>query len=170
MQRLDLGGRWSLQDRGRRPRVAAPIPAEVPGVVHTALVAAGELDDPLVGLAEADSQWVGRRSWSYRRSVLVPAALAECEVVEWVCEGLDTLCELRWNGRRMLASDNQFRTWRAELREVRPGSVDLELRCASVFPFLAAKNAERHCPGWGVGVDKDDTGAWVRKSPFNFGW
>ena len=170
MQRLDLGGRWSLQDRGRRPRVPEPIPAEVPGVVHTALVAAGQLDDPLIGLAEADSQWVGRRDWSYRRTVQVPRALAECEVVEWVCEGLDTLCELRWNGRRLLATDNQFRTWRVELEGARPGPAELELRCASVFPYLKAKNAERHCPGWGVGVDKDDTGAWVRKSPFNFGW
>ncbi len=170
MRRLDLGGTWLLAERGGNPRVAEPVPAEVPGVVHTALMAAGELADPRIGLAEAESQWVGQRAWSYRRSFELPRELAACEVLEWVCEGLDTLCDLRWNGRRVARADNQFRTWRSEVSGTPAGAVEVELRFASVFPYLKAKNAERPCPGWGVGVDKDDTGAWVRKSPFNFGW
>ncbi|HEY2557644.1 MAG TPA: hypothetical protein VGI08_11100, partial [Diaminobutyricibacter sp.] len=41
---------------------AGDIPAQVPGVVHTDLLAAGLIEDPYVGLNERAQEWIGSTS------------------------------------------------------------------------------------------------------------
>jgi beta-mannosidase len=42
-----------------------PVPATVPGCVHTDLLAAGVIGDPLVGDNELRQAWIGRTDWVY---------------------------------------------------------------------------------------------------------
>lgn len=42
------------------------IRANVPGIVHTDLLAAGLITDPFVDNAEAELTWIGRSDWEYR--------------------------------------------------------------------------------------------------------
>ncbi|HAU80565.1 MAG TPA: beta-mannosidase, partial [Stenotrophomonas sp.] len=49
-------------------------PAQVPGAVHTDLLAQGQIPDPYVGAPEAGLQWIGLADWEYRARFDVDAA------------------------------------------------------------------------------------------------
>src|SRR5438270_11600058 len=54
---------------------AGGIPAAVPGVVHTDLLAAGLIADPYLGTNEKAQEWIGSTDWEYRTSfVAAPGA------------------------------------------------------------------------------------------------
>ncbi|MCZ9345806.1 hypothetical protein NGM37_49550, partial [Streptomyces sp. TRM76130] len=63
LQATPLTEGWTL----RHPDGA--LPATVPGCVHTDLLAAGLIPDPFLGRNEAEVAWVGRREWTYQRTL-----------------------------------------------------------------------------------------------------
>ena len=76
---------WPSVPEALRDQLAAGIPATVPGVVHTDLLAEGLIDDPYLGNAEADQHWVGEQAWTYR---------AEFELATYAEELKAENCEL----------------------------------------------------------------------------
>ncbi|MEZ5978044.1 MAG: hypothetical protein R3F34_07495 [Planctomycetota bacterium] len=172
---IDLAGAgWTLvpgaSSAASRPELPAAIPAEVPGCVHTELVRAGLIerlertgDGPHV-------DWIGRTAWTWRRAFAVDERSAAAPDLELVFDGLQGVCDVVLDGRVLGRAENQFRTWRFDVAGVGEGEHELELRFADTMAWLAERDAERQLPGWGVGQDKDATGAWLRVSPVVFGW
>ncbi|MGI5184033.1 glycoside hydrolase family 2 protein [Dactylosporangium sp. CA-152071] len=168
--RLDLGGTWELAWEGGPATVpesvrAARIAAQVPGEVHTALLAAGLLDDPDVGWGELAQEWVGRSRWTYRRRIQwapVPGARTDL-----VADGLDTVAEVYVNGRHVGAARDQHLTYRWSVDDaLRPGDNLLEVRFASAWDAaLAHERAHGPLPS-----PYDEPYAHVRKAAANFGW
>jgi len=164
---LPLTGKWTVRRDGR----GAAIPASVPGCVHTDLLAAGRIDDPFYRDNEDAVQWVGESDWVYTRTFSAPAALCSCERVLLECSGLDTLAEIRLNGKAVGATDNMFRRWEFDVGGLLvAGRNRLEVRFASAMKYLRGRDRERHLPAWGVGGHKLHGGGWLRKEPCNFGW
>jgi beta-mannosidase len=64
------------------------IPAEVPGTVHSSLLAAGEIEDPYVGYHGPETKWIDGYRWIYRKKFHVPEHLEE-KNLRLVFEGLD---------------------------------------------------------------------------------
>src|SRR6476646_8676376 len=62
MHMQSLSGAWQFRQAG----TAAWWPAQVPGGVHTDLLALGQLPDPFVGDNEKHVQWVAEADWEYR--------------------------------------------------------------------------------------------------------
>ena len=57
---VDLAGTWSVrQADGDKPA----IPMQIPGDVHSALLAAKLIPDPYFGRNENEVQWVGEKEW-----------------------------------------------------------------------------------------------------------
>jgi beta-mannosidase len=78
MTDIALAGPWTLCDADGAAVAACPIP----GDIHSALIAAGRIPDPMVGSNEADVQWIHETEWEIRRSFdLPPEALAG----KWRC-------------------------------------------------------------------------------------
>src|SRR5262245_38200015 len=92
------------------------MPARVPGCVHTDLLRAGLIPDPLVGFNERELQWIGETDWEYRRPFAPNAALLAHERVDLVCDGLDTIAEVRVNGVLVGTAANMFHPHRFDLR------------------------------------------------------
>ena len=84
------------------------MPALVPGDTHSALLAAGKIPDPYVGMNELSVQWVGREDWSYERSFQVDVAFLLEDQVFLSCDSLDTVAEVFLNGKKIGSSDNMF--------------------------------------------------------------
>ena len=105
------GPSWNLVPPAVRTRVSAGIPAQVPGVVHTDLMAAGLLDDPYLGLNERDQQWVGAQTWTYTCVFGLgdDSPEIEAENVDLLCDGLDTVAEVLVNGLPVGRSVNMHR-------------------------------------------------------------
>ena len=123
--RLDLGGTWELTWAGGPPDAPAAVrttavPAQVPGEVHTALLAAGLLADPDSGWGELAQTWVGHSRWTYRRHFSwTPAPGARTDLV---ADGLDAVAEVYVNGQHIGAARDQHlaQRWRAD-DALRPG-------------------------------------------------
>ena len=173
MQVVKLCGDWQVAQVGRGKRtLTQAIPAVVPGCIHMDLLAASAIDDPYYRDNERGMAWIGWSDWQYSRSFDVPAELLQRDCVLLRCEGLDTLAEVRINGRLVATTDNMFRTWEFDARpSLRPGRNEIAIRFASVLGELCRRDAslvklmEQNRRDY-----KIPGGEMVRKSPCNFGW
>ena len=162
MERLDLGGAWQVSEG----ETGDWFPATVPGSVHTDLIAAKRIGDPCFRDNEVSLQWIGERTWNYRRTFTVPAEWKARETVMLRCEGLDTLATIRINGREIARTDNMFRSWQFKANDfIQAGENRIEVRFDSVLPYIAKKEEARPLPTWAY-----PGAAYVRKTPCNFGW
>ncbi|MET7396942.1 glycoside hydrolase family 2 TIM barrel-domain containing protein [Dactylosporangium sp. NPDC005572] len=168
--RLDLGGEWELTWAGgpsdAPPAVrGAAVPAQVPGEVHTALLAAGLIPDPDSGWGELAQSWVGHSHWVYRRSVhwqAVPGTRTDL-----VADGLDTIADVLVNGRLVGAARDQHLAHRWPVDDaLRPGDNVIEVRFAPAWE-AALEHERAHGP---LPSPYDEPYAHVRKAAANFGW
>ncbi|GHA77413.1 glycoside hydrolase family 2 protein [Streptomyces termitum] len=113
---------WSLRHGG------ALLPAQVPGCVHTDLLAAGVIPDPFLGLNETEIAWVGRQAWSYTTELTTDGGGHERS--ELVFEGLDTAAEISLGGASLGTTRNMHRVHRFD---VTGRSGPLEVRFGSAY-------------------------------------
>ena len=166
MTSQSLSGAWQLRQADTDDWLAA----QVPGGVHTDLMAAGRIADPFIGDEELRVQWVAERDWEYRRTFTVDAAVAAEEHLALVFDGLDTLAEVRLNGRLLGKADNMFRTWRWDVTgRLLPGDSEISVAFASAVRYCAEHEAVRY-----LDRPKDENtmpgGPYLRKAPCHFGW
>ncbi|MFJ2938242.1 glycoside hydrolase family 2 protein [Streptomyces sp. NPDC087219] len=113
---------WSLRHED------ALLPAQVPGCVHTDLLAIGVIPDPFLGLNETEIAWVGRRTWSYVTDLA--AHDGGHERSELVFDGLDTVAEVLLDSVSLGSTRNMHRVHRFDITG-RAG--ELEVRFDSAY-------------------------------------
>jgi beta-mannosidase len=163
---LDLGGRWSCTDLTAKKT----IPAQVPGCVHTDLLAAKKLPELWWRDNEDQHTWVATHDWRYEREFTVDAALAASDRIELRCEGLDTLAEVQLDGKTVIQADNMFRTWTCDLTGLAAGKHRIAVTFRSVLPVMAAGQEKRYLHAWNCFRPEYAGNAWVRKMACSFGW
>ena len=165
MQIQPLTGKWQFQQVGAE----GWLPANVPGSVHTDLMASGRIPDPFVADNEKRVQWVAESDWAYRTNFICTDELLSDEKVFLVCDGLDTLATVVLNGHVLGRTDNMFRRYEWELKPFlnAQGVNDLTITFSSPVKYAAEKHAIRPLPG----VSQAIPGApHLRKAPCQFGW
>ncbi|GLW49400.1 beta-mannosidase [Streptomyces sp. NBRC 14336] len=121
---VQLAEGWSLGYDG------SALPARVPGCVHTDLLAAGEIEDPFLGLNEHDVAWVGKRAWTYSRHIDASDTSAQrYERTDLVFEGLDTAAVITLGDRELGRTRNMHRTYRFDVTG-RHGGLHVEFASA----------------------------------------
>jgi beta-mannosidase len=166
--RTDLGDGWQLRlAHAGDPavpahvRAALPIPATVPGTVHTDLLAAGLITDPYLDENELTLDWIGRVSWVYERSL---SSDAPGDAV-LVFEGLDTVATVSLNDVEVATMVNMHRRYEVPV-QLRDGENTLSVRFDSAWAY---GEAERDRMGR---VPNQYPGPfnYLRKMACNFGW
>ena len=169
METLSLNGRWQVCQADQTEEKW--LPAQVPGSVHTDLLAAGEIPDPFYGDNELQVMWVGEADWLYRRAFSVSDYFLQQEKVVLHCDGLDTLATIRLNGVEIGRTDNMFRTYEFDVKEIlRPGENEIEILFASALLAGQDKLAERYIHSWSTDTHKLPGGNYIRKAAYHFGW
>ena len=159
-----LTGKWQFREAGTDEW----LPAQVPGSVHTDLLALGRIPDPFVADNELRVQWVAERDWEYRLTFQATPDLPAEERVFLVCDGLDTLADVTLNGQPLGHAENMFRRYRWD---VTPLLVEGENELRIFFPapvtYIRARQAEQPlvCPSQSI-----PGGPYLRKAPCQFGW
>lgn len=167
MEILSLNGKWKLYQQGKEEA----IDAIVPGCVHTDLLGAGKIEEPFYRDNEDDLLWIGEKDWSYSREFNVSTELLQKDKVLIRCEGLDTLATIRVNDQQIAETDNMFRTYEFDVKDLLlEGTNKIEVCFAAPMPYVRKKEEEFNLPAWGVGDHKLTGGGWIRKQPCNFGW
>ncbi|MEN5069526.1 glycoside hydrolase family 2 protein [Stenotrophomonas sp. TWI1183] len=160
------------------PQLAGWRTAQVPGAVHTDLLAQGQIPDPYVGAPEAGLQWIGLTDWEYRAQFDVDAATLARAHAELAFEGLDTFATVTLNGQPLLQANNSHRTWRArvdgrlrargnELRIVLRSPIRTLLPDVQAMPHKIAGN---YPSPYGDEPKDAMVGNFVRKPGYHFGW
>ncbi|QDZ15120.1 glycoside hydrolase family 2 protein [Humibacter ginsenosidimutans] len=154
-----------------------PVPAVVPGLVHTDLLRAGLIADPFDGDNEAAQQWIGSTQWRY--STTFDWADDGSTRHDLVALGLDTVATIELNGQLVARTENQHRSHRFDVRHlVREGANELTVTFAPPVTEAERRDAEHgawphvnHHPfnqlrktastfGWDWGIDVASSGIW----------
>src|SRR6187431_3223916 len=120
-QRVELTEGWTVAPAGDLPPgapgelLASPLPATVPGTVHTDLLAAGVIPDPYLDRNEAGLGWIGLADWRYTTTFDAPAEAADH--VDLVLDGLDTVATIDLNGATVASTRNMHRTYRLDVTD-----------------------------------------------------
>lgn len=143
------------------------IPVDVPGDVHTALIAAGRLDDPFYDQNELKARWVEDREWWYRTTFHADAAQAG-ERLRLIFHGLDTFARVFLNGAEAGTSSNMFVPLNLDVTDA---LLDGDNVIAICFTPTAVALADVTGPNWPaietIGSTKRNL---VRKAQFGWGW
>lgn len=159
-----LDGEWQFNKAGE----SEWLPGQVPGGVHTDLLALDRIPDPFVGDREKDVQWVAESDWVYRRTFDLDPALLREDRIFLVCEGLDTLASLQLNGEFLGETDNMFRRYEWQVKPLlRAGENELVVSFRSPVAYVLALHERNPLPGVPQAIPG---GPYLRKAPCQFGW
>lgn len=169
MQKLDLSGSWTLNSLSDTHKHQTE--AIVPGCVHTDLLNAEVIPDPYYRDNEDQLQWIGETNWLYTRSFKVDSNFLSNGHLALCSEGLDTFAEIRINGKTLGKTDNMFRSWQWDVKELlQEGENQIEVEFTSPLPYGRKCQEENYLIHSGIGHHRIEGGNWVRKEACNYGW
>lgn len=173
---------WTLEPgaAGRFPehvRAHGPIPATVPGTVHTDLLAAHLIDDPYLDDNERLQGWIGAADWTYRHELRWRPDGSDRQ--ELLFQGIDTAAAVKLNGHLLGTTRNMHRSHRFDVTGLlRDGANELTVEFTSSIRAADAASVEigsrphtNHHPynairkmacgfGWDWGIDTSTCGLW----------
>ena len=85
-----LTGDWEFRQAGSEVWYKA----DVPGCVHTDLIANGLIEDPFYGRNEKSLQWVGEKDWEYRKIFRIEDKTSLVSNAYMILEGVDTYAQI----------------------------------------------------------------------------
>ena len=91
---------------------------DVPSVVQQSLYENGIIPHPYLGTVENDLLWISDHPWDYTLCFDVDKELLEKQVAELEFEGIDTYAEVKLNGEVLFFANNQFRTWKHDVKDL----------------------------------------------------
>lgn len=155
---LPLAEGWSLSHSDNL------LPAQVPGCVHTDLLAASLIPDPFLGVNEPAVAWVGQRAWTYVRDLPGSDTAGEGhERTDLVFDGLDTAATITLDGREVGRTRNMHRRYRFDVTG-RHGRLEVDF--ASAYDEAASVRA---LTGERPNVYPEPF-QYIRKMASSFGW
>jgi len=164
MRFQSLAGGWQFRQAG----TVEWLSANVPGGVHTDLLALDRIPDPFVADNEKRVQWVAESDWEYRYRFTCAPDLLTANQTFLVCDGLDTLATVTLNGQELGCTDNMFRQYRWDVKScMRATDNELVISFASPVRYITEKQHIRVMPGVSQAIPG---GPYLRKAPCQFGW
>lgn len=156
------------------------LPAEVPGCVHTDLLANEKIEDPFYRLNERKLQWIDKKDWVYRTTISADAALLSRDRVALDFKGLDTYADVSVNGQPVISTDNMFREYLVDVKPfLKEGDNVLEITFRSpineglkkydAYPFVVPVSAN-DLAEIGEVEDGKRVSVFTRKAGYHFGW
>ena len=154
------------------PPVPRSAPCPIPGDVHSALIAAGRIPDPMIGTNEADVQWVAGVPWEIRRSFQLATEPLAGKWAVLDLEFVDTIADVTVNGKVVAKLDNSFIRHRLDLTDVlHPGDNTIAIRFHPIIAEAQRRAALLPFPiPWSVSNNRVPDLNMVRKAQCHGGW
>ena len=140
--------------------------AEVPGTVHTDLLANKLISDPFYKDNENKLQYIGTQNWEYKTSFDVEENKLSAENIILQFDGLDTYAEVFLNNKLLLQSDNMFRTYRVEIKE----QLHAKNNILHIIIYSAEKKSDSIALSKKIKYPCENNRNHVRKAQYHFGW
>lgn len=166
IERIDLSGTWQVTGAG----LQAPI--TIPGDVHSALLAAGQIEDPYWGTNELDLQHLHGEDFTLSRSIDVTQVMLDAPHLYLHFDSIDTIAEIFVNGGSVGATDNMFARCRFDVTDqLTLGSNEIEIlvRSAEQVAIERVDQMPYEIPGSEYPVQSPHRNL-VRKVQCHAGW
>ncbi len=137
---------------------------DVPSVVQQSLYENGIIPHPYLGTVENELLWISDHPWDYTLRFNTDKELLEKENVELEFEGIDTYAEVSLNGKKLFFADNQFRTWKQEVKSLLKEKDNLLEVHFIRYDSTQMALYEQHQP------KLPEKYAVTRKAPYQHGW
>lgn len=161
---IDLTGAWSMKctkDTNWQEAI-------VPGSVYTDLLRNGSMKDPFVGENEYEICQLSEYDYEYARTFTIEQNDLDYQQLILVCEGLDTLAEIRINDVLIAKTNNMHRTYRYDIKPfLQIGENTIHILFRSSLQFI--RKADEKKPLWGVSSTVPGY-QHIRKAHHMFGW
>ncbi|MBC7845606.1 MAG: glycoside hydrolase family 2 protein [Flavobacterium sp.] len=167
--KVDLNSNWQFRKKGDTQWMTAV----VPGTVHTDLLQNKKIEDPFFRNNEKNLQWIGTSDWEYKMEFHADDQLLENDAIEIQFEGLDTYADVFINGTKVIAADNMFLLWKADIKKyLIKGQNNLSITFYS--PLNKTMPIYDSLP-YVVPVSNNDQAdkrlsAFTRKAGYHYGW
>jgi beta-mannosidase len=143
------------------------MPAAVPGCVHTDLEKNNIIANPLIGINESLCQWVGEKDWVYETLPFdVSEEILSKTIVRLKFHQVDTYATIFFNDKKILETENCFRTYEADVKELLRASGNV-LKIEFESPIVKSRALLQQ---WGYPLPGDPVRAVSRKPQYHFGW
>jgi beta-mannosidase len=145
--------------------------AEVPGNIHSDLLANNLLPDPTLRDNEKKCQWVEKKNWEYTTSLFCDSmthASYAASCAELVFESLDTYADVFLNDSLVLITNNMFRSYSVRVEKLlKTGTNHLRILFHTDASSIVLQNQK---PFFRFPADNDSTSPYTRKSALQYGW
>jgi len=161
-QTINLHSNWQFKQEG----LTTWYKATIPGTVHTDLLNNKLIPDPFYRDNETSLQWIGEKNWTYKTQFNAKQNFASSEKIQIKFHGLDTYAEVYLNGTLILKSDNMFRTYQVDIKNLlqeRNNELKIIFKSALAMTDSLAKHSNliRPC---------ENNRHYARKAQYHFGW
>ena len=166
MEVYSLNGKWKMKDTRKEHWGSA----QVPGSVFTDLLREGLMEDPFYRDNEDKALALSYNDYEYTREFNISGDVLKHDRVFLYCEGLDTLTEIKINGRLIAKTNNMHRSYEFDIKDVlREGSNNIHILFSSPTRYIERKQKE--VPLWKRMNDIVIAGFYhLRKAHSMFGW
>ena len=133
MKTLLLSGVWTL----RRESDGKTFPAVLPGTDFGALIASGEIENPLTSGVESETLQTAAHDYTFFRTFPLGEDLLQKAQIHLCCDVLDTLCTCVINGKEAFSSESAFIPVDEDVKAfLHPGDNTIELRFRSAYRYI----------------------------------
>lgn len=91
---------------------------DIPSVIQADMYENGLIPHPYKSNIEPQLHWIPQHEWTYTLDFNAEDYILNEDVVELVFEGLDTYADVWFNGEHILYSDNMFRTYSCDVKNL----------------------------------------------------
>lgn len=163
----DLNEGWQFRQSGKKDWY----PATVPGCVHLDLLNNKLIDDPFYRDNETKVQWIENENWDYQLVFDAPPEVFQKKQIQLIFEGLDTYTTVILNGKPIIAADNMYRPWPADVKSllrVKQNLLQVYFRSPirEILPRIDKLSVKLPA----VSDPSKATSPYTRKAPYHFGW
>lgn len=152
--------------------------ADVPGVVHTDLMANGIIEDPFYRLNERAVQWIDKEDWIYETEFTGHDKIVTRENQQIVFKGLDTYADVYLNDSLILKANNMFLEWKTNVKGILKAGknklkvyfhspVKIDMPKWEALPYQLKANNDQSENG---GLLNRKIGIFARKAGYHYGW
>jgi len=172
---LDLTGKWEFKEyplSARRMRDLNPADwkiTHVPCSIFNALIAAGQIKQTDINTNPENFAWVSEKPWIYRKIFDIPAGLLNCDRVDLVFDGLDTIATIWLNDKLIGKTNNMFIPFRFDVTPLLKQRNNLLLVKFEPAIQYAKKLMDRYT-SFSESDFSNPYRVYIRKAQYQFGW
>ncbi|MHC4075707.1 MAG: beta-mannosidase [Planctomycetota bacterium] len=172
---LDLTGKWLFKEyplSARRMRDLDKgnwLSATVPSSVFTSLIEAGQIKQADIEANPENFTWVSEKPWVFKKTFDAPSEFSDCDRIDLVLAGLDTVASIWLNEKLVAKTNNMFIPYRFDVTKFLK-SKDNNL----LIKFEPAVEYARKLMARYTTFSESDFinpyRVYIRKAQYQFGW